>query len=63
MPLASEIYNIKNSIYYLKLVKKRSLQISKYNEIVTIKLSKTKPVTTTKTTVTTKGYLFLLKIA
>ena len=63
MPLASEIYNIKNSIYYLKLVKKRSLQISKYNKIVTIKLSKTKPVTTTKTTVTTKDYLFLLKIA
>ena len=63
MPLASEIYNIKNSIYYLKLVKKRSLQISKYNKIVTIKLSKTKPVITTKTTVTTKGYLFLLKIA
>ena len=63
MPPAPEIYNIKNSIYYLKLVKSRSLRISKYNKILTIKLSKTKPVKTTKTTVTTKGYLFLLKIA
>ena len=63
MPLASEIYNIKNSIYYLKLVKRRSLRISKSNKIVTIKLSKTKSVTTTETTVTTKDYFFLLKIA
>ena len=63
MQLASEIYNIKNSIYYLKLVKRNSLRISKYNKIVTIKLNKTKPVTTKKATVTTKGYLFLLKIA
>ena len=63
MQLVSEIYNIKNSIYYLKLVKRNSLRISKYNKIVTIKLNKTKPVATKKATVTTKGYLFLLKIA
>ena len=63
MPVASEIYNMKNSIYYLKMVKRRSLRISKSNKMVTIKINKTKPITTTKTTITTKGYLFLLKIA